>query len=115
MTQADRSTNAVTGKPMDRVDGRQKVAGTAQYSAEYPQKNLAYAVLIDSKIARGSIKSMDLSAAEKAPGVLAILTHANAPKLKPMLAFTAGGGAAESRLPLSDSNIYHAGQYIGVV
>ena len=90
MTQADRATNAVTGKPMDRVDGRQKVAGTAQYSAEYPQKNLAYAVLIDSKIARGSIKSMDLSAAEKAPGVLAILTHANAPKLKPMPGFTAG-------------------------
>ncbi len=115
MTQADRATNAVTGKPMDRVDGRQKVAGTALYSAEYPQKNLAYAVLIDSKIARGSIKSMDLSAAEKAPGVLAILTHANAPKLKPMPGFTAGGGAAETRLPLSDGNIYHAGQYIGVV
>jgi xanthine dehydrogenase YagR molybdenum-binding subunit len=115
MNQADRATNAVTGKPMDRVDGRQKVAGTAQYSAEYPQKNLAYAVLISSKIARGSIESMDLSAAEKAPGVLAILTHANAPKLKTMPAFTAGGGAAESRIPLSDNNIYHAGQYIGVV
>lgn len=115
MNQADRSMSAVTGKPMDRVDGRQKVAGTAQYSAEYPQKNLAYAVLISSKIARGSIKSMDLSVAEKAPGVLAILTHANAPKLKAMPGFTAGGGAAESRIPLSDSNIYHAGQYIGVV
>ncbi len=114
MNQAD-TTNAVTGKPMDRVDGRQKVAGTAQYSAEYPQKNLAYAVLIGSKIARGEIKSMDLSAAEKAPGVLAILTHANAPKLNAMPGFTAGGGAAESRIPLSDSNIYHAGQYIGVV
>ena len=115
MTQADRSMNAVTGKPMDRVDGRLKVTGTAQFSAEYPQKNLAYAVLIGSKIARGSIKNIDTSAAEKAPGVIAVLTHANAPKLNAMPAFMAGGGAAENRLPLSDSNIYHAGQYIGVV
>ena len=75
MTQADRAINAVTGKPRDRVDGRLKVTGTAQFSAEYPQKNLAYAVLIGSKIARGSVKSIDTSLAEKAPGVLAILTH----------------------------------------
>jgi xanthine dehydrogenase YagR molybdenum-binding subunit len=110
MNQGNRPMNAVTGKPLDRVDGRQKVTGTAQYSAEYPQQNLAYAVLIDSKIARGSIKSMDTSAAEKAPGVLAVLTHTNAPKLKKMPA-----SAAEERIPLSDGNIYHAGQYIGVV
>jgi xanthine dehydrogenase YagR molybdenum-binding subunit len=110
MNQVYRAKNAVTGKPLDRVDGRQKVTGTAQYSAEYPQPNLVYAVLIDSKIARGSIKSMDLSAAEKAPGVLAILTHTNAPKLNPMPAY-----AAEERIPLSDGNIYHVGQYIGVV
>jgi xanthine dehydrogenase YagR molybdenum-binding subunit len=115
MNQADRATNAVTGKPMDRVDGRLKVTGTARYAAEYPQKNLAYAVLIGSKIARGSIKSMDLSAAETAPGVLAILTHANAPKLKVMPDIAAGGNVAENRIPLSDNNIYHVGQYIGVV
>lgn len=115
MNQVYRVKNAVTGKPLDRVDGRQKVTGTAQYSAEYPQKDLAYAVLIGSKIASGSIKSFDLSAAEKAPGVLAILTHVNAPKLKKMLDATAGGAVAETRIPLSDGNIYHAGQYIGVV
>jgi xanthine dehydrogenase YagR molybdenum-binding subunit len=114
MNQVDRAKNAVTGKPLDRVDGRQKVTGTAQYSAEYPQQNLAYAVLIDSKIARGSIKSIDTSAAEKVPGVLAVLTHINAPKLKAIPLFTAGG-AAENRTPLSDGNIYHTGQYIGVV
>jgi xanthine dehydrogenase YagR molybdenum-binding subunit len=115
MNQVYRAKNAVTGKPLDRVDSRQKVTGTAQYSAEYPQPNLAYAVLIDSTIARGSVRSMDLSAAEKAPGVLAVLTHLNAPKLKTMPAFTAGGGAAENRIPLSDGNIYHVGQAIGVV
>ncbi len=114
MNQAD-TMNAVTGKPMDRVDARPKVTGTAQFSAEYPQKNLAYAVLIGSEIARGSIKSIDASAAEKAPGVLAILTHANAPKLNAMTGDSAGGAVAELRVPLSDNNIYHAGQYIGVV
>ena len=115
MNQVYRVKNAVTGKPLDRVDGRLKVTGTAQYSAEYPQPNLAYAVLINSKIARGSIKSFDLSAAEKVPGVLAILTHVNAPKLKKMPDIMAGGAVAETRVPLSDNKIYHVGQAIGVV
>jgi xanthine dehydrogenase YagR molybdenum-binding subunit len=115
MNQGNRAVNTVTGKPLDRVDGRQKVTGTAQYAAEYPLQNLAYAVLIDSKIASGSIKSMDLSAAEQAPGVLAILTHINAPKLKAMPGQAAGGIVSETRIPLSDSNIYYVGQAIGVV
>lgn len=114
MTPAERAVNAVTGKPIDRVDGRLKVTGTAKYAAEYPQQNLAYAVLMGSKIARGSVKSMDLSAAEKAPGVLAILTHDNAPKLNDTSG-SALGGQIEQHIPLSDRTIYHAGQYIGVV
>ncbi len=107
--------NIVTGKPLDRVDGRLKVTGAAHYSAEIPLPNIAYAALIGSTIASGSIKSLDTSVAEKSPGVLAILTHLNAPKLAKLPTFATGGAAAENRLPLSDGTIYHSGQYIGVV
>ncbi len=105
----------VVGKPMDRVDGRLKVTGAAHYAAEFPLENLVHAVLIGSSITRGTIKSIDPSAAEKLPGVIAIITHLNVPKLKEMPLMMQGGAAAEVRLPLVDGNIYHNGQYIGVV
>ncbi|MBF9141842.1 xanthine dehydrogenase family protein molybdopterin-binding subunit [Hymenobacter properus] len=68
------------GKPMNRVDGRQKVTGAAKYSAEYELPNMAYAVLVGSTIAKGRLTGLDTKAAERAPGVLAVITHLNAPK-----------------------------------
>ena len=71
----------VVGKPLDRVDGRDKVMGRAKYSAEYALPGLTYGVLKTSDIARGRIQGIDTSAALKEPGVLAIFTHENLPKL----------------------------------
>ncbi|MCE7069117.1 xanthine dehydrogenase family protein molybdopterin-binding subunit [Dyadobacter sp. CY327] len=68
-------------KPLDRVDGRLKVTGAAKYSAEYPLPDMAYAVLVGSRIAKGTIKSIDSKAAERAPGVLAVISHVNAIKV----------------------------------
>lgn len=74
-------TNKAIGKPLDRVDGRLKVTGAARYAAEFPLKNMAHAVLVQSAIAKGRITNIDTSAAQKSPGVLAVITHLNAPKL----------------------------------
>jgi len=68
-------------QPLDRVDGRLKVTGAAKYSAEYALPNMAYAVLIGSRIAKGTIKSIDSKAAERAPGVLAVISYVNAIKV----------------------------------
>lgn len=62
---------------LDRVDGRAKVTGAAKYSAEYFPTNLTYGVLAASTIAKGIINAIDTKAAEKAPGVIAVLTHQN--------------------------------------
>src|SRR3954453_10945722 len=70
----------MAGQPMNRVDGKLKVTGAAKYAAEHDISNLAYGVLASGAIARGRIKSIDTSAAEKAPGVIAIITHLNVPK-----------------------------------
>ncbi len=66
---------------IDRVDGIQKVTGTAKYSAEYDFPGLVYGVLAGSTITKGSITAMDTRAAENAPGVLAVITHLNCPEL----------------------------------
>jgi len=68
------------GAPMNRVDGRQKVTGAATYSAEYELPGLVYGVLVGSTIAKGRLTGIDTKAAAGAPGVLAVVTHLNAPK-----------------------------------
>ncbi|MBV6625848.1 MAG: xanthine dehydrogenase family protein molybdopterin-binding subunit [Rivularia sp. (in: Bacteria)] len=103
------------GKPLNRVDGNLKVTGGAHYSAEFPQENLVYAVGIPSTIAKGKIKSIDMSAAENLPGVIKVITHKNAPELKPLKTFMKGGTAAEDYLPLQDNSIHYSGQHIGIV
>ena len=69
------------GKPVERVDGRLKVTGGARYAAEFKVANLAHGVLVMSTIASGRIRSIDTKAALSAPGVLAVITHENAPRL----------------------------------
>ncbi|GAB3579991.1 xanthine dehydrogenase family protein molybdopterin-binding subunit [Hymenobacter daeguensis] len=72
--------SAAIGEPRSRVDGRLKVTGQARYAAEHAVPNCVHGVLVTSDIARGRIKWLDTAAAEQAPGVLAIVSHLNAPK-----------------------------------
>jgi xanthine dehydrogenase YagR molybdenum-binding subunit len=67
--------------PIDRVDGKAKVTGASLYAAEYKAKDNVFGFLVGSTIAKGRIKNIDTKSAERAPGVLAVLTHANAPKI----------------------------------
>lgn len=67
---------------LERVDGRAKVTGKAQFSYEYDFPNMAYGVIVASTIAKGSINALDTKAAEKAPGVITVISHLNLPKMK---------------------------------
>src|SRR5438045_7885671 len=69
------------GDPINRIDGRLKVTGGARYSAEWPIDRLAYGVIVQSTIARGTMTSIDTAAATAVPGVLAVLTPENAQRL----------------------------------
>jgi len=71
----------VIGEGIARVDGRLKVTGAATYSAEWPLEQVAYGVIVQSTIAKGRITQLDTSAAAAQPGILAILTADNAPRL----------------------------------
>lgn len=106
-----------TGKPMDRVDGPLKVTGQARYAAEARLANLCHAVLVTSTIAKGHITEIDSAAAEKAPGVLAVLTHRNAPKQPPLeeIPGTPDPSVGKPLQPLRDAVIRHNGQPVAVV
>jgi xanthine dehydrogenase YagR molybdenum-binding subunit len=73
----------VIGKPTDRIDGRFKVSGAAPYAYERHDvvADPAYGFVLGSGIAKGRIVSMDTAAASRAPGVLAVITALDIPKL----------------------------------
>src|SRR5438045_5566237 len=72
----------VVGPAPSRVDGRLKVTGAAKYSVEFDVPNCAHGWTIESNIAKGKILSIETTDAQSAPGVLAIVSHLNAPKAK---------------------------------
>src|ERR1700704_3492695 len=98
----------ITGQPIDRIDGILKVTGTANYATDYKIRNIAYAVIFKSTIAAGQIIDIDTSEVDKAPGVLIVITHKNAPKLN------VKGGLRGGAL-LQGPDIEFHGQHIGLV
>src|SRR5947207_7027311 len=78
------STIRATGAPLNRLDGVQKVTGAATYAYEYPVEGVTYVFPVQSTIARGRISSIETSAARALPGIIAVLTHENAPRIAPL-------------------------------
>lgn len=71
------------GRAVDRLDGTAKTTGQARFAAEHPYPDLAHAALVYATIARGRITAIDTAAARAVPGVVDVLTHENAPAMKP--------------------------------
>jgi len=69
------------GQPLTRREGILKVTGAAGYAADHHPPGLLHAVLAVSRIARGRVTHLDIAAAKAHPGVVEVMTPANAPKL----------------------------------
>ena len=102
------------GRETDRVDGRLKVTGAAEYSGDYRAADLAHAHLVTSTIARGKVTGFDTAAALAAPGVLRVHTSLDNPL---RLYATTGQPAAfsETYIPLKTDLVHFRGQAIAMV
>ncbi|MGH7715050.1 MAG: xanthine dehydrogenase family protein molybdopterin-binding subunit, partial [Vulcanimicrobiaceae bacterium] len=107
-------TTTVTGRtpcvgtPIDRVDGRLKVTGQAQYTADTHVEHVAHAIMVTSTIAHGKITSIDTSHAREIAGVLKIFTHENSPHFtQPQPDFMKALVPAQTFMPLQGSDIIH--------
>ena len=98
-----------------RVDGRAKVTGKATYIAEFRFPDLAYGYLVQSTIARGTVRDIDTAEAEKQPGVVKILTHKNAPKLANPQADEDFGEKSRPFFALMTDRVLFSGQPVAVV
>jgi xanthine dehydrogenase YagR molybdenum-binding subunit len=110
---------SAVGRPLDRVDARPKVTGAATYAAEYAPRALAHAVMVQSTIAAGRIQALDTRLAEAAPGVITVLTQANAPPMRTTEVFDPGSPApkaAATSVPIVQTDrVSWNGQPIAVV
>ena len=103
------------GRPISRVDGPVKVTGRARYAYEYWQDEPPlYGVIVTATIGSGRIREIDISRAERSPGVRAIITHQNVP----------AQGARDDSIPwsywrarptLSSPDISHYGEAIALI
>jgi len=102
----------------DRVTGRAVVTGKATYAAEHQVDNLVYGVLVSSTVASGIITKLDTGAAERAPGVLSVVSHLNSPKV-PSYDYSVnpakGPTAGRSLQVFNGNRVYFAGQPIALV
>ncbi|HEX6341966.1 xanthine dehydrogenase family protein molybdopterin-binding subunit [Umezawaea sp.] len=118
----DRGTTAAGGRgwvgdPVPRLDGPLKVRGEAPFAAEFAYDGLVHAALVHSTIPKGRVTALDTAAAEAAPGVVLVMTHHNAPRMRPMpLSGTSEKAGGPDDLPvMQDDRVRWNGQTIAVV
>ena len=109
--------HGLIGRPVSRLDGPLKVTGAARFAAEFSFDDMAYAALAYGTIPRGRVSAIAAAAAEKAPGVVLVMTHLNAPRMAPPGVFGASADAAAfSDLPIfQDDRVHWNGQPIACV
>jgi xanthine dehydrogenase YagR molybdenum-binding subunit len=100
------------GQSATRIDGAAKVTGQARYPSDEPLANPAYAALVMSRIARGSVRGIDLAAARAVPGVVEILTHETVGK---DVKSPRGPDQGPTTTSLESAKVWHAGQIVALV
>jgi xanthine dehydrogenase YagR molybdenum-binding subunit len=98
--------SAVLTRPLDRVEGPEKVTGAARYAYEHEVKGAVYAAIVQSQVARGRIRSLDAGAAEALRGVLRVIWADNAPPLP--------GGEGELAV-MQSREVAYRGQIVAAV
>src|SRR3569833_2423534 len=112
----DANRQGLMGAALDRVDGPDKVCGTAPYAYEVqeaPEPPL-YGWIVEAAIGCGRVAAIDTREAERAPGVEHVMTNLNAPA-------QAGVRLAEKQRcdrphpMLGDAVIPHYGQPVALI
>ncbi|MEU8813764.1 xanthine dehydrogenase family protein molybdopterin-binding subunit [Actinoplanes sp. NPDC048796] len=99
------TAHRAVGQPLPRVEGPDKVTGTAKYAAEYQVgDDVAYAWVVQSPVPRGRLVDVQV---DPLLDVIAVLWHGNAPRL-------ADGDDPELAVLQSDQ-ISYRGQAVALV
>src|SRR5882672_7887343 len=115
MSTPQTSPTSSIGRDTVRVDGALKVSGRAQYTSDFHFPGMLYAVPVGATIANGKLTKLDTAAAEKMPGVRAILHRGNIGKIFRSIPGPGFAGICEERRPpFEDDLIRYYGQHIAL-
>ncbi len=111
----DLSGLRIVGTPQRKVDGVRLVTGRPAYTDDVRIKDMLYGVLLTSPHAHARILSIDASRALALPGVHAVLTHKDIPRIK----FSSGGQSYPQPPPFDqvclDDKVRHVGDRVAAV
>jgi xanthine dehydrogenase molybdenum-binding subunit len=115
---ADKKKFKVLGTRPVRHDGADKVTGRAIYAADVQMAGMLHGKILRSPLAHAKIKSIDTTAAERLPGVQAVLTAADFPDLKDKMAELGEGVVNLAHLGsncLAHSKVLYKGHAVAAV
>ncbi len=105
----------VVGQPEVKVDALKLVQGRAVFTDDFRLEGMLYGALLTSPHAHARIKRIDASRARALPGVHAVLTHEDLPRIK----YSSGGQSYPQPLPYDqvclDDKVRHVGDRVAVV
>jgi xanthine dehydrogenase YagR molybdenum-binding subunit len=105
------------GDALPRIDGHAKVTGAARYAAEHVADGMTFGVVVNATIPRGRIAALHLEAARAVPGVLAILSHQDRPRMRKLDLFYKDmiAPAGSPFKPFAGDRILYSGQPVALV
>ena len=98
------------GQSVERADGRLKLSGQAEFTGDIRVPGMLYGAVLHSPVAHARIKSIDVTAAEKAEGVVAVLTAGDLSDLDPYY-----GHALRDRPVVALGKVRFLGEPVAVV
>ena len=99
----------VVGKPLPKVDALKLVQGKPAFVADFQQPGMLYAKVLHSPYAHARIKDIDASQAEALPGVHAVLTYKNVPRV----VYSTAGQSHPIPGPLDYASFDNKVRYVG--
>lgn len=104
----------VVGQPEAKVDGEKLARGLAVFTDDFRMEGMLYGALLTSPHAHARIKRIDASMARQLPGVHAVLTCQDIPRVK----HASGGQSYPQPLPYDqvclDDKVRHVGDRVAV-
>jgi len=105
----------IVGKPEPKVDGVKLAAGRPVFTDDVKLEGMLYGALLTSPHAHARIKRINASRARALPGVHAVLTHQDIPRVK----YASGGQSYPQPPPYDqvvlDDKVRHVGDRVAVV
>jgi CO/xanthine dehydrogenase Mo-binding subunit len=102
--------NNPVGQSVERADGPLKLSGQAEFTGDIRLPGMLYAAVLHSPVAHARIVSVDVTAAEQAAGVVAVLTAADLADIDPYY-----GHALRDRPVVALGKVRFPGEPVAVV